>query len=126
MCHIVNHDLRNGAYTCQINDSTSVARFELTICELTTEINTFQLSGINKIKIGQTGSSEITIYTEFEKEVNSTISVYNVLGQKVIEDIEISGAANKTKLNLNGVGSQVLIIKVSNELGLESKKVYLR
>jgi hypothetical protein len=122
----VNHDLRNGAYTCQINDSTSVARFELTICELTTEINTFQLSGINKIKIGQTGSSEITIYTEFEKEVNSTISVYNVLGQKVIEDIEINGAASNTKLNLNHIESQILIIKVSNELGLESKKVYLR
>ena len=122
----VSHDLRNGPYTCQINDTTSVPRFELIICELTTNLTSYKLSGSNNIRIGQTGNSELTVFAEFEKDVNSTIRVYNVLGQKVIEDIEINGAANNTKLNLSEVSPQVLIIKVSNELGTESRKVYLR
>ena len=89
-------------------------------------MTSYKLSGSNNIRIGQTGNSELTVFAEFEKDVNSTIRVYNVLGQKVIEDIEINGAANNTKLNLSEVSPQVLIIKVSNELGTESRKVYLR
>ena len=121
----VNHDLRTGPYVCSINDTTSVARFELTVCaDLATGINQVSQATSSLILINQDLNGAY-VKTNFESETKATISAYNMMGQKLIEDKEVEGKQTTTYLNLGNVHSQVVIIKVTTAKESSVKKLFV-
>ena len=53
------------------------------------------------------------------------ISAYNVMGQKIIADKEIEGTENLVYLDFKDTHNQIVIIKVTNDKGTTTKKVFL-
>lgn len=122
----INHDLRTGSYVFNMADTTSAPRFELTICadQTVTSIKPLQANN-NHVLIGQDGAAGVFVKTTFDKSTKSVISAYNVMGQKIIADKEIEGAENLIYLDFKDLHNQIIIIKVSNEKGQTTKKVFL-
>lgn len=122
----INHNLRSGAYVCTASDTATHARFELTICgnSLVTGIKSTNVS-TNNVLIGQDGSAGIFVKTSFDKNTKSTISAYNVMGQQLIADKEIEGTNDTVYLDLKNTTNQIVIIKVTNEKGTFTQKVFL-
>lgn len=120
----VLHDLRTGSYICSINDTTSAARFELTICaDITTGINNAAVNVSNTlINQDQNGAY---VKTNFETSTKATISAFNVMGQKLMADKEIEGTELTTYLNLGDVHSQVVIIRVTSAKENTTKKIFI-
>lgn len=120
----VDHNLRTGSYICNINDTTSVARFELKICADIT-------AGINEVKPSNSDIQIIQdvygayVKTKFETPTKATISAYNMMGQKIMTDKEIDGKENTTYLNLGNTESQIVIIRVTTANESVVKKIYL-
>lgn len=119
----VNHDLRTGGYVCNINDTTSSPRFELTICaDITTGINNnTQSNNTTVISQDQNGAFVKASYDTYTK---ATISAFNVMGQKLMEDKEVEGKDISTYLNLN-VHEQVIIIRVTTAKESTTKKIFI-
>jgi hypothetical protein len=122
----INHDLRTGSYVFNMADTTSAPRFELTICagQYATAIK--QNSSINtNVLIGQDGTAGVFVKTAFDKNTKSVISAYNMMGQKIIADKEIEGTENLVYLDFKDTHNQIVIIKVTNDKGTTTKKVFL-
>ena len=122
----VTHDLTTGAYTCYIADTTSTPRFELTLCgnQTTTSIAQLNINN-NNVLIGQDAATGVFVKTTFDKNTKSTISVFNIMGQQVLNDQEIEGTENLVYIDLKEMHNQILIIKVSNDKGQTTKKVFV-
>jgi len=122
----INHDLRTGSYVFNMADTTSAPRFELTICsgQFATSIKQTASNSTN-VLIGQDGAAGVFVKTAFDKNTKSVISAYNVMGQKIIADKEIEGTENLVYLDFKDLHNQIVIIKVTNEKGQTTKKVFL-
>lgn len=122
----INHDLRTGSYIFNMADTTSAPRFELTICAGQVATSIKQNSSINNnVLIGQDGAAGVFVKTAFDKNTKSVISAYNVMGQKIMADKEIEGTENLVYLDFKETHNQIVIIKVTNEKGQTTKKVFL-
>lgn len=122
----INHDLRTGSYVFNMSDTTSTPRFELTICADQNVTSIKQLTtNSNNVIIGQDGASGVFVKTNYDKNTKSVISAYNIMGQKIITDKEIEGSENLVYLDFKDLHNQIVIIKVSNDKGQTTKKVYL-
>ena len=120
----IMHDLRTGAYVCSINDTTSTARFELTICaDVTAGISTLSVDQ-NTTLINQDQNGAY-VKTSFETNTKATISAFNVMGQKLMADKEIEGKDLTTYLDLGDVHSQVVIIRVTTAKANTTKKIFI-
>ena len=121
-----NHNLRTGPYVCTIADTTTVPRFELTVCaDLTTGVNNVSNSKVsNSIFINQDGNGAY-VKTNFESNTKATISVYNTIGQALISDKEIEGKDLTTYLDLGNVHSQIVIVRVATAKESSTKRLYI-
>ncbi|MCW3077886.1 MAG: hypothetical protein JWO32_2495 [Bacteroidetes bacterium] len=122
----VNHSLANGPYICSINDTTSAARFELNICAqgITTGVsNNSSASVANTIFINQDNDGAV-VNTIFAQNTKAVISVYNIVGQKLMENITVNGTATETHLNLD-LHNQVVLIRVTTDKESVTKKIVL-
>jgi hypothetical protein len=119
----VNHDLRTGAYTCYIADTSSTPRFELRICAeaLVTGLKTIATSK-SSILMLQTEPSTVVIKTNFDSATRSTISAYNSLGQKIIDDRLLEGQEESLQLDFSNYRGQIVTVKLSNSSGHSVKK----
>jgi len=119
------HNLMQSAYVCQINDTTSTPRFEIIICESgITNPNTIEeLNTSNTIFITQDGNGAV-VNTKFESETKAEISVYNLLGQKLMNDFHIQGTETSTRLPIDA-SNQVIFVKVSTNKEVVTKKLVL-
>lgn len=119
------HDLRQSAYVCTINDTTSKPRFELVLCkdESLNQTGVAETSSWSNINISQDQQGAF-VKTAFPQNTKATISVYNLLGQKLMDDIHTEGTVNSTPLNLN-LHNQVVIIRVRTEKESTTKKLLL-
>ena len=119
------HDLRQSAYVCSINDTSSIPRFELVLCkdESLNQTGVAETNNWSNINISQDQHGAF-VKTAFPQNTKATISVYNLLGQKLIEDIRTEGTLNNTPLNLN-LHNQVVIIRVSTDKESTTKKLLL-
>ncbi len=122
----ITHDLKTGGYVCEINDTTSTPRFELTICgnQLVTGINKNTIQD-DKVLIGQDGTNGVFVKTNSLKSTKYVVSAYNIMGQKIADDRDIIGTENLIYLDLKDLHHQVIIIKVTSEKETITKKVYL-
>lgn len=120
----VTHDLRTGNYICTISDTTTVARFELIICaDIAAGINE-QVAVSSNIFINQDINGAY-VNTKFENNTKATISAYNMMGQKIMDDKEIEGKQTTTYLNLGNIQSQVVVIKVTTAKESSVKKIFI-
>ncbi len=125
----VTHNLRTGNYVCNISDTTSVARFELTICAdpsagSSVGVNQYNSVPSSLILINQDGNGAY-VNTNFVTNTKATISAYNMMGQKLMTDTEVEGTQTTTYLNLGNVHSQVVIIKVTTAKESSVKKLFV-
>lgn len=119
------HDLRAGAYSFTINDTTSTPRFTLVLCK----DNSISTVGVEEKEIESNVyiSQDLNgafVATAFPVTTKANISAYNLMGQKIMEDIQIEGTATQTRLNLKEHG-QVVFVTVTTSQGSTRKKMIL-
>lgn len=119
------HDLRTGSYNCTINDTTSAPRFELIVCSSSISTSIQNLSAIDNSVIISQDANTAYVKTDFAKSTKAVITAYNLMGQKIIEDVTVEGTSNVTKLNFNNIHSQIVIIKVATDKTQTTKKVFI-
>jgi len=119
----ITHDLRSGAYVCSINDTTQAARFVLTICSTNTPP-----VGINEIKSNPNAVSIFNDATgamvnlDFAQSTKATISVTNILGQKVMKDKTVNGTKESVHIDLNA-NNEILFVTVTTDKERITKKI---
>jgi hypothetical protein len=120
------HNIMQSPYVFQMNDTTATPRFELIVCEAGNSNPTFlnELNASTSIFIVQDGNSAL-VNTSFENETKAEISVYNLLGQKLMNDIQIKGTETSTQLPIDA-SNQVIFVKVSTNNEVVTKKLVLR
>lgn len=107
------HDLRNSAYVCNINDTTSVARFELTICaDITanTEVNKAP-EVTNNIFINRDATGYYVDF-DYKNQTSADIIVTNILGQKIMDTKNVKVRDEKVYLNIKN-SDQLIFISVT-------------
>ena len=121
----IDHDLKTGSYVCNISDTTSTARFELTVCSnLTTGLDNKSANVTQHNTIISQDVNGAFVKTNFTSSTKATISAYNVMGQKIMLDKEIEGTDMTTHLDLN-VHNQVVIIRVTSAKENTTKKIFI-
>lgn len=118
------NNLRMGDYSFTINDTTSTPRFELILCE----DKSIDYTGVsetkgnsNAILISQDAQGAF-VKTAFTQNTKAVISVYNIMGQKLINDINVEGTVTDTHLNLD-MHNQVVFIRVMSDKENSTKKI---
>lgn len=120
------HDLRLSPYVFTISDTTSTPRFELVLCK-DESLNTtgiFNQAEVNSDIVISQNQEGAYVKTVFVKNTKAVISAYNIVGQKLMDDISVYGTYTNTTLPLN-LHNQVVIIKVNSEQGVVTKKIVL-
>lgn len=117
------HDFSNGAYVCDIADTTSAPRFELMLCRTESEpvLSVQELNENHNIEIGQDRNGAF-VQTSFETPTRAVISVFNIVGQQLMKDVVVEGTSTMTQLPLN-VSNQVVIIRVTTDKETKVKKI---
>lgn len=116
-------DLTKNNYTFFISDTTAAPRFELIVCGSgagAVDVNEL-LESNNNVLIQQTSNGTV-VKTNFQQNTKATISVYNVIGQKIMQDVLVEGQETSTLLNIDSK-EQIAIIKVSTDKEVFTKKV---
>lgn len=120
----VSHDLSAGNYKFSISDTTSAPRFELILCRDASEpVGITSRNTSNTILISQDAQGAF-VKTVFPNTTKATISAYNIMGQKLMEDIQVSGTETLTHLNLD-THNQVVLIRVVTDKESTAKKLIM-
>lgn len=126
--HLLNqvHDLRNGAYSCEIADTTSMSRFELNLCTGRLSLGTSeQEQSTNEVKFLQAPGGILTVKTNFTEEERAWLSVFNTQGQKLIHDVVLTGSENLVQLHLEHLQDQLVLVQLTHKNGVIQRKFYL-
>ena len=118
------HNIKASPYVFTINDTTSVARFELTVCaDVTTSLDNHNTLADNNesIKIKE-GANGVYVNLNFDKTTKTKISVTNVLGQVILDNKFITTQQETVYLDLESK-NQLLFITVETESNKITKKI---
>lgn len=116
------HDLAQSPYVCTINDTTSAPRFELIMCAMSSPVSVKELNATaSKISVYQDEISPL-VTTHFEQSTKATISVFNVVGQQLVKDLQVEGTDTKTRLNIDS-HNEVLLIRVKTDKETVTTKI---
>jgi hypothetical protein len=120
------HNLKQSAYVTFISDTTSTPRFELILCESgnTTPVGISELVQNSSILVFETKEGAL-VKTNFDKNTRACISVYNLMGQKIQDDVFVEGTATETPLVFEAK-QQIVFVKVSTENEQVTKKMVTR
>jgi hypothetical protein len=108
-----------------MNDTTSTARFELTVCaDITTGVNenSSSLTSLDQSVLITQNASGVNVNLNFDKTTKAKISVTNVLGQKIVEN-KIVNTQNESVFFGLEAKNQLLFITVETENNKVTKKV---
>jgi hypothetical protein len=120
------HDVQNGAYTTTIAaNNGSAPRFNLLVSNCgaiaTTISSNLNQNGVNPVYINKDASG-VFVKLDLDKTTKTTISVTNILGQKIIADKIVNVSRETVYLDLIEK-NQLLLITVTNENGKVTKKL---
>jgi hypothetical protein len=121
----VTHNIKATPYVFTMNDTTSTARFELTVCaDITTGVNenSSSLTSIDQSVLISQNASGVNVNLNFDKTTKAKISVINVLGQKIVEN-KIVNTQNESVFFGLEAKNQLLFITVETENNKVTKKV---
>ncbi len=116
-------DLKLKNYVFNISDTTSTPRFELLVCSNgAAPVSVGELYASSNLSINQDADG-VVVKTNFNDNTKSVVSAYNIIGQKIMDDITIEG---KQSVHLNIADkNQVVLIKVVNDKESLTKKVLM-
>lgn len=118
----VEHDLKSGPYVCTIADTTSAPRFELRVCaDAAMSVNEAKNSASQLVTISNDVNG-IYITSAYDKAVKSTISVTNILGQKIVDSKTVNLSKDKIYIDVPEK-NQVIFVTVRSENGQVTKKM---
>jgi hypothetical protein len=117
------HDLGKAPYITTIADTANSQRFELLLCQSPdfAPVAIQEFSPDNHVIISQDAKGTL-VRTSFPSRTDATLSAYNIVGQKLMNDIRVEGTETATYLPLN-VHDQVVIIRVETNSGVTTKKI---
>ena len=119
----ITHDLRTGSYSCYISDTTLKPRFILTICETnTTAISVAENNEQINSFIINNDETGVMVNLDFAQQTNSTISLTNILGQKLIKDITVYSSKESVHLDLNS-NNELLFVTITTNKSIITKKI---
>lgn len=117
----ITHDLRNGSYVCNINDTTNKARFVLTVCaDITASIKN-QAAAANSIGISK-DMNGVFVAFDYDAPVDATISVTNILGQTIMTPKKVRASKETTYLNIAG-NDELIFVTVETNNNRVTKKI---
>jgi len=96
------HNLKNGPYVTNISDTESATepRFELRVCaDITMSLNDNKTIVNEQILISQ-DENNVSVKFDFDKSTKATISVTNILGQKIMDNKSVTVAKDIVTLNV--------------------------
>jgi len=118
------HNLKNSPYICTLSDTATTARFELKVCaDITLSVDETKggIGSQNNILIGQDANGAVVKFN-FDKATKSTISVTNILGQKIVDSKIVTIDKEVVYLNIPEK-NQLLFITVTTEDNKVTKKI---
>ncbi len=120
------HDMRKGPFVATISDTTTSPRFELLICqdENANSVGIQELSPVKFVAIGSNAKGAYVL-TQFQKDTKATISAYNLMGQKIMDDLSIQGTETEQYLPIV-TEDRVIFVKVEAEGVVTTKKILLQ
>lgn len=120
----ITHNIKASPYVCTVNDTTSAARFELTVCaDVTTGINDNNTSVANDLSVNVMHDlNGIDVDLNFDKTTKARISVTNILGQKIVENKKVTTQNEKVHFGLEPK-NQLLFVTVETENSKITKKI---
>jgi hypothetical protein len=118
----VEHDLKSGPYVCTIADTTSAPRFELRVCaDAAMSVKETKNSASQFVNISNDANG-VYVKFDYDKSVKSTITVTNILGQKIVDTKTVNLSKDKVYLNVPEQ-NQVIFVTVRSENGQVTKKM---
>ena len=120
----VTHNIKASPYVCTISDTTSAARFELTVCaDVTTGINDNNSIANSDLSVNvKHDLTGIDVDLNFDKTTVAKISVTNILGQKIVENKKVTTQNETVHFGLEAK-NQLLFITVETENNKITKKI---
>ena len=119
------HNIKASPYVFSINDTTSKPRFELTVCaDITAGINNNNtvLSNLDKSVTITENSNGVFVNFNFDKTTNTRISITNILGQKIMNDKNLSVQSDSVYYGLEAK-NQLIFVTVEAENNKITKKI---
>jgi hypothetical protein len=121
----VTHNIKASPYVFTMNDTTSTARFELTVCaDITTGVNenSSSLASLDQSVLISQNASGVNVNLNFDKTTKAKISVTNVLGQKIVENKVVTTQNESVFFGLEAK-NQLLFITVETDNSRVTKKI---
>jgi hypothetical protein len=119
------HNIKASPYVFSINDTTSKPRFELTVCAYITagiNNNNTVLSNLDKSVTITENSNGVFVNFNFDKTTNTRISITNILGQKIMNDKNISVQNDSVFYSLEEK-NQLIFVTIETENNKITKKI---
>jgi hypothetical protein len=119
------HNIKASPYVFSINDTTSKPRFELTVCaDITAGINNNNSvsSNLDKSVIITENSNGVFVNFNFDKTTNTRISITNILGQKIMNDKNLSVQNDFVFYSLEEK-NQLIFVTIESENNKITKKI---
>ncbi|MDP3556783.1 MAG: hypothetical protein Q8T03_05370 [Bacteroidota bacterium] len=121
----VTHNIKASPYVFTINDTTSTARFELTVCaDITTGLNdnNSAVANLDESVIINNDLNGVYVNLNYDKATKTKISVTNILGQKIIDSKNVTTQNEKVYLGLQAK-NQLIFVTVETENNKVTKKI---
>ncbi len=119
----VTHNIKASPYVCSINDTTSAARFELTVCaDVTTGVNENAVVTLDQSVLVKNNQGGIYVDLNFAEMTKANISVTNILGQKIVENKKVTTQNETVHFGLEPK-NQLLFVTVETENNKITKKI---
>jgi hypothetical protein len=119
----ITHDLKASDYVFNISDTTSVPRFELTVCANTAAgINNPAINSENVfVKQDRNG---VYVDLNFDKNTKAIISAINILGQEIMATKQVECINNRYYLDLLAK-EQIIIVNVITPEKRYTQKIFV-
>jgi len=115
------HDLKSSPYVVNLTSNSTEPRFELRICaDAAMSVNESALSEQN-VLVGQ-DMNGVFVKLNYDKATKSTISVTNILGQKVIDSKSVTVDKDVVYLNVPEK-HQLLFVTITSDNNQVTKKI---
>lgn len=120
----ITHNLVSGPYVCNINDTTSTARFELTVCaNIALGVNNTPV--VTENVFVKQDNNGVYVDLNFEKTTKAIISANNILGQQLMAPKQVECVNGKYYLDLNAKEQIIMVNVIANDKRT-TKKIFIQ
>ena len=120
----ITHNLTSGPYVFTINDTTSVPRFELTVCaNIVMGINNVTAPVSQNVFVKQDRNG-VYVDLNFENSTKAYISANNILGQQLMAPKQVECTTGRYYLDLKAK-EQIIMVNVITDEKRYTQKIFV-